>query len=247
METGLETDSSVCVRLHLLEDDLCSLLRNNGAKSQSEHEQCRRSNFISALHDCILFVRVHSSPDMCECAREVALSSWGNVHSSCVESESVSLISGLTRRNKEGFCLSWGRENTGDTSADTCSPPRTQCKTPDHMKGQHTYGSRWEMEGEMRRGGDLRVQAEEKLDEKHSLGGKLAGLLHSGIPDVCGYFFKKHKFSASRFGKKKKILYKMILSTCSCTARDGNMGNIIRTRWKPEVKREKKKHTTGKG
>lgn len=84
----------------------------------------------------------------------------GDVHSSCVEGESVSLISGLTRCNKEGFCLSSGRENTGDTSADTCSPPRTRCKTRDHMKGQHTYGSRWEMEGETRRGGNLRVQVE---------------------------------------------------------------------------------------
>lgn len=59
----------------------------------------------------------------------IALYLWGCPFLLC-ESEYVSLISRLTWCNKEGFCLSQGRENAGDTSADT----------------------RWGKEGEKRRG-----------------------------------------------------------------------------------------------
>lgn len=56
------------------------------------------------------------------------------------------------------------------------------------------------------------------------------------------WVFLKTQFFSFQFWKKIffKLLYKMISSTCSCIARGGNMDNIIRTRWKPEVKREKK-------
>lgn len=53
----------------------------------------------------------------------IALYLWGCPFLLC-ESEYVSLISRLTWCNKEGFCLSQGRENAGDTSADTHSKPR---------------------------------------------------------------------------------------------------------------------------